>query len=80
MRKISIKKLYGNLSKEMRELPFAVTRGGSVIGYMSLDPPAASLDKNAKIGVPGLDKPKKISENSVSFAGSYSKDRQVGKK
>ena len=54
IRKINIKQLYGNLSKEMKELPFAVTKRGEIIGYMSLDPPVESLDKKAKNS---LDKP-----------------------
>ena len=90
IRKINIKQLYGNLSKEMKELPFAVTRMGEIIGYMSLDPPVESLDKKAKNSldkpVESRPEPGKISKKSgrplsmTGFSGSYSKDHQVGKK
>jgi len=37
MRKVRIKELYRNLSKELKELPFLVTRGGVVVACVSLD-------------------------------------------
>ena len=37
MRKVKIKELYRNLSKELKELPFLVTRGGKVVARVSLD-------------------------------------------
>lgn len=34
MREINIKKLRANLSKELNNLPFAITRNGKIIGYV----------------------------------------------
>jgi len=46
MRRVTIKALYRNLSKEMADLPFEVTRLGECVGFMvaSLDQSGESLD------------------------------------
>ena len=89
MRKINIKKLYSSLSKEIKDLPFAVTCKGAIVAYASLDPPGSGLDENAENG---LDKPiesrqkaPKILKNGKGgldrkWSGGYTKERQVGKK
>jgi len=70
MRQVSIKQLYGNLSKELQDLPFEVTRNGVIIGTMlgpgGLDNKAEntesaiiSLDNESKESDSGLDPVKK---------------------
>jgi len=62
MREVAIKNLYRNLSKELYDIPFAITKDGVIVGYVvkeCLDKPIeislSGLDKKAK----GLDKPAK---------------------
>ena len=48
MRKVKIKELYRNLSKELKELPFLVTRGGAVVACVSLDESVPNSGKKAE--------------------------------
>ena len=89
MREVSIKSLYRGLSREVLELPFAITRSGRVIGYVveSLDQKpekAQSLDQEPKKGLDqpqkGLDLESKTDKGlDRSFFRPFSKAVQVGK-
>ena len=71
MRQVSIKNLYKRVSKEILDLPFAVTKNGKVIGYM-----IESLDQTLRGTEPY---PKKGLDNVIPFR-PYSKAMQLGKK
>lgn len=72
VREVSIKNLYKRVSKEILDLPFAVTKNGKVIGYM-----VESLDQPLRGTKPD---PKKSLDNSVIPFRPYSKADQLRKK
>ena len=86
MRKVSIKSLYKNLSKEMSDLPFEVTNRGKRIAFVvsGLDCTYPGLD-NAVNQEIGLDKKVDAAKDGIDkvqsmtgFSGSYSKAQQTG--
>ena len=77
MRRVTIKALYRDLSKEMADLPFEITKGGKHLGYVieSLDKPGMETDTPNK----SLDqKPKSLDteENGLDLVGKIRQARE----
>lgn len=87
MRKISVKQLYHHLSKELKDLPFAITKNGAVVAVVG-SPDGLDNQERSRPKIVELSRPEKKKSRPASKIPDvpnhtfvpYSKDRQLGKK